>query len=85
MIATAGQSVTFTVVKASADVEITAEPQVDWLTASGTTTDGLAATYTFTAGENTGAERVGAITFTEASTGLANTVSVTQQKAGTVI
>lgn len=84
VVASAG-SVQIQVVRASAGVEVTAGAQVEWLSLSSTSANGLVTTYTFNVAENTGAERVGTITFTEASTGLVNTVKVTQQKAGTVI
>lgn len=73
------------VARASAEVDLTVESQVEWLSLSSSSTSGLVTTYTFDVAENTGSEREGTISFTETSTGLANTVKVTQKKAGTVI
>lgn len=84
-IAAAGQELSISVVKASSEVEVVAESKVDWLTTSGSSTNGLVTVFNFSASENSGAERMGTINFTETSTGLVNTVVVVQQKAGTVI
>ena len=43
------------------------------------------ATYTFNVAENTGAAREGTIVFSESGTGISHTVTVSQQKAGTII
>ena len=78
-------SFNFIVARASAEVDLTVKSQVEWLSLSSSSTSGLVTTYTFDVAENTGSEREGTISFTETSTGLANTVKVTQKKAGTII
>ena len=82
---TSGETITFQLVNSSTPEEVAVVSNDEWITNSGSSTEGRVTTYTFSVAENTGAERVGTISFTEASTGLVNTVRVTQQKAGTVI
>jgi hypothetical protein len=60
-------------------------PGNEWITAAGSSAEGVVTTYNFTIAENTGAERNGTIVFTETVSGLSNTVTVHQQKAGAVI
>jgi len=67
------------------NVSATMSSNDTWITPITSSVNGRVTTYTFNVAENTGAERVGTISFTEASTGLVNTVKVIQQKAGTVI
>ncbi|MBQ5979186.1 MAG: BACON domain-containing protein [Bacteroidales bacterium] len=67
------------------NVSATMSSNDTWITPTSSSVNSKVTTYTFNVAENTGAERVGTISFTEASTGLVNTVKVTQQKAGTVI
>lgn len=84
-IGTQGGIVSIQLVNSSTPVEVSAVSNSDWINFQESSTEGRVTTYTFNVAENTGAERVGTISFTEASTGLVNTVKVTQQKAGTVI
>ena len=56
-----------------------------WLTETSSVTSGLVTTYTFSASENSGAERLAHISFAETSTGLTNQIQVKQAKAGTII
>ena len=68
------------------NVSATMSSDETWISLESSSVDGNnITTYTFNVAENTGVERIGTISFTEASTGLVNTVKVTQQKAGTVI
>lgn len=81
-----GGSIQIKVVKSSADVGVTPSIGAGWITAAGSTTDGLVTTYTYTVAENEASvAREGTISFTETSTGLTNTVSIQQGKAGTII
>ena len=80
-----GGNVQIKLIRSAANNAITLSSDSDWLTMGSSSIDGLVTTYTFIASENTGAERVGSVSFTETSTGLTNAVSVIQQKAGTII
>lgn len=81
-----GGSVQIKVVKSAADVEVTPSIGAGWITSAGSSTDGLVTTYTYTVAENEASvAREGTISFTETSTGLTNTVSIQQAKAGTII
>ncbi len=80
-----GGTMSFQLVNSATPVEVSVASAADWITISSSSTDDRVTTYTFNVTENSGAERLGAITFTEVSTGLVNTVHVTQKKAGTVI
>ena len=84
-VGTEGGTITVQLINSSTPVDVTAASNNDWITAAGSSTEGRVTTYTFSVAENTGAERVGTISFTETATGLTNTVTVTQRKAGTVI
>jgi len=79
------ETVQIKLLRTSATDAVTISIGSDWLTESENVTDGLVTTYTFNVAENEGAAREGTISFTETSTGLTNTVTVKQQKAGTVI
>lgn len=81
-----GGNIQIKVVKSAADVEVTPSIGAAWITAAGSSTDGLVTTYTYTVAENEASvAREGTISFTETSTGLTNTVSIQQAKAGTII
>ena len=80
-----GDSIQVKVVKRDANLAMTVTPGNDWITVAGSTTEGVVTTYTFTVAENVGAERNGSIVFTETESGLTNTVTVRQSKAGAVI
>ena len=81
-----GGTVQIKVIKAANDVEVTPSIGAGWITAAGSSTDGLVTTYTYTVAENeASAAREGTISFTETSTSLTNTVSIQQGKAGTII
>lgn len=67
------------------NVSATMSSNDTWITPSSSSVDGDVTTYIFDVAENNGVERVGTISFTETSTGLVNTVTVIQKKAGTVI
>jgi len=80
-----GGSIQIKVVKRDAGLEMNVTPGNEWITAAGSSAEGVVTTYNFTIAENTGAERNGTIVFTETVSGLSNTVTVHQQKAGAVI
>ena len=80
-----GGSIQITVVKRDAGLEMDVAPDNEWITAAGSSSDGVVTTYTFNVAENTGAERIGTIVFTETVSGLANTVTVRQSRAGAII
>lgn len=73
------------VVKNNDSVEVNATPNQDWITAQGNNTEGRVTTFTFHLAANTGAEREGTVSFTETASGLTNTVTVRQSKAGSII
>ena len=64
---------------------MTVTPGNDWITATGSSSEGVVTTYNFNVAANTGAERNGSIVFTETVSGLSNTVTVCQNKAGSII
>lgn len=80
-----GGNVTVKLIRSAESDAVTVTSDSAWLTQSSSTTDGLVTTYTFTAAENTGAERTANISFAETSTGLTNRVQVRQLKAGSII
>ncbi len=81
-----GGSVQIKVVKSTNDVVVTPSIGAGWITAAGSTTDGLVTTYTYTIAENEASStREGTISFIESSTGLTNTATIQQGKAGTII
>ena len=81
-----GGNVQIKVIKSANDVEVTPSIGAGWITAAGSSTDGLVTTYTYTVAENEASvAREGTISFTETSTSLTNTVSIQQAKAGTII
>ncbi len=80
-----GGSIQVKVVKSDAGLEVDVAPGNDWITATGNNSEGVVTTYSFNVVENTGAERNGTIVFTETASGLTNTVTVRQGKAGSII
>lgn len=84
-IASEGGSVQIKLIRSSSSDAVTLSTDSAWLTQTSSSTEGMVTTYTFSVAENTGAERIGSVSFTETSTGLVNTVTVKQGKAGTII
>lgn len=80
-----GGSIQVKVVKRDANLAMTVTPGNDWITATGSSSEGVVTTYNFNVAANTGAERNGTIVFTETVSGLSNTVTVRQSKAGSII
>ena len=80
-----GGAIQVQVVKRDANLAMTVTPGNDWITATGSSSEGVVTTYNFNVAANTGAERNGSIVFTETVSGLSNTVTVCQNKAGSII
>ena len=80
-----GSAVEVKVIKSAATDDVTISNMSSWITLASSSSSGQVTTYTFDVAENPGAERTGTVSFTETATGLVNTVSITQQKAGTII
>jgi len=80
-----GGAIQVKVVKRDADLDMNVTPGNDWITAVESSTEGVVTTYNFNVSANSGAEREGAIVFTETVSGLSNTVTVRQNKAGSII
>ncbi len=80
-----GGAIQVQVVKRDANLAMTVTPGNDWITATGSSSEGVVTTYNFNVAANTGAERNGTIVFTETVSGLSNTVTVRQSKAGSII
>ena len=80
-----GGTVQIKLIRSAASDAVTFSTDSAWLTQTSSSTEGLVTTYTFSVAENIGAERSGSISFSETSTGLTNTVTVKQGKAGTII
>ena len=80
-----GGSIQVKVVKRDVGLEVDVAPGNDWITVTGNSSEGVVTTYSFNIAENTGAERNGTIVFTETASGLTNTVTVRQGKAGSII
>ena len=84
-IACDGGNIQTSLILSAESVEVTVSTDDDWITVASSETDGLVTTYSLTVDENTGSAREGTVSFTETSTGLTNTVTIIQAKAGTVI
>ena len=80
-----GGSIQVKVVKRDAGLGVDVASGNDWITANGSSSEGVVTTYIFNVAANTGAERNGTIVFAETVSGLSNTVTVRQSKAGAVI
>ena len=80
-----GGNIEVRLIRSAASDEVSVTPLVDWIAEGSSSTDGLVTTYTFAVAANAGAAREGQIAFTETSTGLINSVSVLQNKAGAII
>lgn len=80
-----GGTIQVRVVKRDAGLDVGVVPGDEWITVAGNSTEGVVTTYSFIIAENTGAERNGTIVFTETESGLTNTVTVRQTKAGSII
>ena len=85
MVEASGGTVSFQLINSTTPVGVTAASGVDWITSAGSATEDRVTTYTFNVAENTGAAREGTIVFSESGTGISHTVTVSQQKAGTII
>lgn len=80
-----GGSIQIKLVKRDASLSVNMAPENQWISLYGSSSEGIVTTYTFNIAENTGAERTGTIAFTETVSGLTNTVTVRQNKAGSII
>ena len=80
-----GGEVSVCLIRTAAETAVTINCSEDWISIGSPVTNGLVTTYPLSVQENTGAAREGTVSFTETSTGLTNTITVNQQKAGTVI
>lgn len=80
-----GGSIQVKLVKRDSSLSVDMSPHNQWITLYGSSSEGVVTTYTFNIAENTGVERNGTIVFTETVSGLTNTVTVRQNKAGSII
>ena len=65
--------------------QVSVSTEADWISIGSSTTEGTVTTYSIHVAENTGAQRSATISFTESSTGMVNSVTINQLKAGTII